>query len=78
MMYKVDDKSLDVTSIMILIGHYHEVTVSKGFDVRLVVLGTKFETHNLDKVHNLLVFHDLSMCCITNIEWLTLQGEYCV
>mmetsp|Transcript_20803 Transcript_20803/g.31270 ORF Transcript_20803/g.31270 Transcript_20803/m.31270 type:complete len:245 (+) Transcript_20803:855-1589(+) len=78
MMNEVDHKTLDVTSIMILISHDHQMSISEGLYIGFIVGRAEFEAHNLYKIHNLLILHDLSMCRITNIEWLTLQGEHSI
>ena len=77
MVNEVDDKSLDVTSIMILIRHDHQMSISEVFDVRLVVSGAKFEPHDVNQILDFLILDDLGMCCIPYIERLALQGEYC-
>ena len=46
-MHEVNHKTLDVTSIVILIGHDHQVTVTQRLDVRLVIRSAKLQTHNL-------------------------------
>ena len=40
-MHEVNHKTLDVTSIVILIGHDHQVTVTQRLDVRLVIRSAK-------------------------------------
>jgi hypothetical protein len=74
-MDEVDDKTLDVRSIVILICHNHEMSITEGLDVILRVLGSKLEPHNLHHVHDLLVLHDLSMGGITYVERLTLERK---
>jgi hypothetical protein len=58
---------------MILIGHDHEVAVSKtiGGGVVLIML----ETENLLDVLNLDVFDDLVVTGLSDIEQLSTQGE---
>ncbi len=76
MVNEVDDQPLDVASIMILIGHNHQMSITKRLHVGFVVGCAEFEAHNLNKIHDFLVLHDLSVSRITNIQWLTLQGEH--
>ena len=77
MVNKVYDKSLYVTSIMILISHDHQMSISEVFDVRLVVRGTKFEPHDVNQILDFLILDDLGMCCFADVERLALQGKHC-
>ena len=76
MMNKVDHKSLDVASIMILIRHDHQMSISERFDVRLVVGGTEFEAHDVYQILDLLILHDLTVLRVTYVERLALQREH--
>jgi len=72
---EVDDKSLDVGSIVILISHDHEVPVTERLDVLLVVLNVELEAHDVDDVLDLIVGHNLLVVGLADVEGLTLEGE---
>jgi hypothetical protein len=75
---KVDDQTLDVTAIVILIGHNHQVAVTQRLDVLLRVGCIKLETHDRHQVGDLLVLHNLKMGSITYIQWLTFERKHTV
>ena len=52
MVQEVDDKSLDVRPVVVLIGHDHDVPVAET--LRRGVRFSKLETHDLDNVLNFL------------------------
>lgn len=74
-MNEVDDETLDVTAVVILIGHDHDVSVTQRLDVLLCVRGVEFQSHDLDEVHDLLVLHDLRVRRVAHVEELALQRE---
>jgi hypothetical protein len=45
-MNEIDDKALDVTTVMILIRHYHQVAVAECLDIVLVVNHVELQPHN--------------------------------
>lgn len=67
---EVDNESLDVRSIVILISHDHEVAVTESLDVFLVVFHTELQAHDVDDVLDLVVLHDLLVVGLTDVEGL--------
>ena len=59
-MYEVDQKSLDVRAILILICHDHDVAISQAFKVFFSrILFVVLETYDLDKIVDLGIFKNL-------------------
>lgn len=73
MVQEVDDKTLDMRTVVILVGHDHKVTVSEGIGRRVVVV--VLQTQNLLDVLDFLVLHDLVVACLTDVEELTTKRE---
>jgi len=63
---EVDDQTLDVTSIVILIRHNHETSVTQRVDIFIDL--TVLETENLVDVGDFHVLHDLIVPCFAHVE----------
>mmetsp|Transcript_21683 Transcript_21683/g.35834 ORF Transcript_21683/g.35834 Transcript_21683/m.35834 type:complete len:372 (+) Transcript_21683:2019-3134(+) len=74
-MQDVDYQTLDMGSIVILIGHNHEVTVTKSLDVVLGVNRTKLESQDIHHILNFFVLDHLRLRCLAHIEGLSLEWE---
>jgi hypothetical protein len=74
-MNKVNDETLDVRSVVILIRHDHEVTITQRLDILFGVDGSEFEPHDLHDIHDFFILHNLSVGGIPDVEGLTLEGE---
>lgn len=70
---KVDDKTLDMRTVVILIRHDHEMTISER--VRGGVVMVVLQTQDLLDVLDLLVLHDLVVARLADIEQLTAKRE---
>ena len=73
---KVDDQPFDVRSVVILIGHDHEMTVSQAVDggVVLIVL----ETENLFDMLDFDVLDNLVVTGLSYVEKLSSEREYSI
>lgn len=61
-MNKVDDKTFDMRTILILISHDHKVTITKSFQVFLFgVLLVVLKTKDLDNVVDFSIVKDLDI-----------------
>ncbi len=69
MIEEVDDETLDVRTIVILIGHDHDTSVSQAVDIE--VLLAVLETENLLDGLDLGILHDLIVCGLADVEKLT-------
>jgi hypothetical protein len=69
----IDDETLDMTSVVILIRHDHQVAVSQGLCV--FVLFAVLETHDLTDGVDFGVLHDHLMRRISDVEKFTAQWE---
>ena len=59
--HEVDEQPLDVGAVLVLVGHDHDLAVAQRANrVRIVVLLTELQTHDLDDVVDLRVVHDLT------------------
>lgn len=74
-MNKIDNETLDVRSICILIGHDHQVSVTKRLDARLIVLGAVLETHNVNQILDFFIIDHGLVCSVANVQRLSLQRE---
>ena len=62
MVDEVDDKTLDVGAILILISHHHQLPIAKGLQLaRVSVLLAVLETKYLHHIADLLIAHDLNI-----------------
>lgn len=73
-MNEVDQESLDVRPIMVLISHDHDVSIAKGLGV--FVLLAYLDAQYLDEVLYLRVVHDLLIIGFSNIQELSPQREH--
>lgn len=65
-----------MTSVVILIGHDHQMTISQRF--RIFVFLTMLQSHNLSDGSDFIVLHDHVMACIADIEKFSAEREYCM
>ena len=72
-MEKVNQETLDVGAVVVLIGHDHDMTVAEALGG--LVRGAVAEAEDLLDVVNLGVVHDLIVACVTNVEKLTAERE---
>mmetsp|Transcript_90514 Transcript_90514/g.251619 ORF Transcript_90514/g.251619 Transcript_90514/m.251619 type:complete len:537 (-) Transcript_90514:463-2073(-) len=73
---QVDEQSLDVRPVVILICHQHDRAVSQATGVR--VLSPAVKAHDLQQVHDLLVSRDLFVVSVAHIEHLAPKWEHTV
>ena len=66
MVNEVDDESLDVRAIVILISHYHDRTVAQIAYV--CVHFTDVQSHYLYQILQLLILQNLGRACVTYIH----------
>ena len=64
-MNEIDDESLDVESIVVLICHNHQMAITESLDVRFVIFDVELEPQNIDDVLNFFIFGDL---CILKVR----------
>ena len=64
-----------MTSIVILIRHDHQMTISQGFSI--FVLLAMLQSHDLSDRVDFIVFHDQVMRCIAYIEKFSTEREHC-
>lgn len=77
-MNEIDYETLDVTSIMILIGHDHNVTISQCFNICFIVFCLIFETNDIDDILQLFICKDLFRGCIADVERLSFEWKYTI
>jgi hypothetical protein len=65
----VMNQTFDVRTIMILIRHDHQMTISKRIDTRVIL--SVFETENLLQVLKLDILYDLLVGGFSDIEQFT-------
>jgi hypothetical protein len=70
---EVDDQTLDVRSIVILICHDHQMAVSQA--VGRGVIRVVFQTQDLLDVLDLDIFHNRVVRCVSHIEQLSSQRK---
>ena len=79
MVDKVNEQTLDVGPVLILISHDHDLPVSQTLHViQGLILLLVSEPHDLDEVGDLLVLHDLLVGGLPHIEKLTLERIHAV
>ena len=72
----IDNETLDVTSVVILIRHDHEMTITKRLGI--LIFFTMLKTHNLSNRINFSILHDQVMRRVSHIEQFTTKREnYC-
>mmetsp|Transcript_26793 Transcript_26793/g.70404 ORF Transcript_26793/g.70404 Transcript_26793/m.70404 type:complete len:346 (-) Transcript_26793:921-1958(-) len=74
---EVDQQTLDVRTVSILICHDHNRTVAKPLQFGIVLL-VEVQAHDLDEVLNLIVAHHLLQGGVTHIEDFSLQRKNAV
>ena len=72
----IDNQTLDVRAIMILIRHDHQVTISQAIGGSVVDIA--LEPEDLLNVLNLSVFHDGLVARISHIEELSTKRKYTI
>mmetsp|Transcript_48734 Transcript_48734/g.87597 ORF Transcript_48734/g.87597 Transcript_48734/m.87597 type:complete len:231 (-) Transcript_48734:1005-1697(-) len=72
-MNQVDEQTLDVRAVMILVRHQHNGAIPELR--RAIVLGLHVEAHDCQKIGNLRVTNDLLEVGISHVENLALQRE---
>mmetsp|Transcript_34615 Transcript_34615/g.112611 ORF Transcript_34615/g.112611 Transcript_34615/m.112611 type:complete len:515 (-) Transcript_34615:404-1948(-) len=75
-LHPVDDESLDVGTVKILIGHDHDGAIPQALGVCVLLGGVK--CHDLHELLNLPVFHHLLDGEVAHIPQLTAQREHAV
>lgn len=75
---KVEEETLDVRSIEILIRHEHEMAITEVLDVLCVILHAMFETKDLGDGLDLFVAGDLLHGGISDVEELSSQGKHSI
>ena len=73
---EVDEEPFDVRTIVVLIGHDHQVAVAEGGTV--VINFAEGKTQYLGDVLNFLILHDLLMRGFSDIQQLPLQRKHAV
>ena len=72
-MDEVDNEAFDMTSIVILICHYHDCSIPELFFVRVrSILLADLKTYNLYQILNLAILSYLGCCSIANIQQFAL------
>ena len=66
MVDKVDDQSLDVGAVVILVGHNHEFAVAQG--AHILVDGVKLESQNLHDVLDFFILLNLFDARLSHIQ----------
>ena len=77
-MDEVDQQAFDMTSIMVLIRHYHDTPIPQHGQHFLSVLLTHLQSNNLDDILNLCVLSNLLTRRIAHVQQLALQGKYAI
>ena len=77
-MDEVDYKAFDVTTVVILISHNHQVAITERLDIILGVYNIELQAHNLYKVHDLLILHNLGICRVPDVQQFTLQWKHTI
>lgn len=77
--YEINQKTLDMRTIMVLVSHYHDGAVAKSEQIILIyVLFSILQTHDLDQIlHFIIVIHKFEGD-ISNIQELSLEREHSV
>jgi hypothetical protein len=70
---KVDQQTFDVRSIVILVCHDHNRSVSQTFSV--VILLADLKTHNLSEICDLFIVLDLLHVSLSYVQKFSAQGE---
>ena len=71
MVYKVDEQSLDVGAILILICHDHYLAVTQLADLHgVIIVLLVLKTHDLHNIVDLCILHNLKIrqTCILNVR----------
>ena len=72
-MDEVNEQTLNVRAVVVLIGHDEKVAVSQV--LRVLVLHAVAQAQNLADVLDLLVRHDLAVLRLAHVQRLTLQRK---
>ena len=72
---EIDDESLDVGAVRILIGHDDKVPVSQSLDIVCIVHCAVLQPHDIDKILDLGVVGDILEFAVTHVERLSFQRE---
>ena len=70
---EIDQQAFDMRTVVVLVGHDHQVAVAESLGVLVVLL--VLETHELFDVLDLLVLRDLVDGCIAHVQQLTTKRK---
>mmetsp|Transcript_9905 Transcript_9905/g.27630 ORF Transcript_9905/g.27630 Transcript_9905/m.27630 type:complete len:414 (+) Transcript_9905:2738-3979(+) len=73
MVYQVDQQTLDVGAVVVLVRHQHDGTVPEP--LRGIVLLPRVQTHDLQQILDLGVACDLFEVCVPDIQHLALERK---
>jgi len=77
-MDQVDDQSLNVRPIVVLIRHDHEMSVPESLDVVCGIQSTHLQPKDLDDALHFFIRHDLLVVGIADVEWLSFERIHTV
>ena len=66
MVDEVDEKTFDVRTIVILISHDEQSSISQSIDI--LIFRSDLDSQDLDDILNLCIIHDLLVGCLPDIH----------